>query len=72
VVLVKLGVPMIVAVLLAMIVSYVWWRYERNDNEERGFIEYLSALMDFRDIFKHFNKLFYSSAVISPPVRPFI
>ncbi len=58
VVLTKLGVPMIFSALLALIAGYVWWRYEREDNEKRGMIDYIVAFMDVKDIFKYVNKLF--------------
>ena len=59
VVLTKLGVPIIVAILLALSVVYILWRYERQeDNENRNWSDYLGSLMDIKDIVKYVNKLF--------------
>lgn len=58
VVLIKLGVPIIIALFFAVLAGYVWWLYERKEDEDRGVIDYLVALMDARDILKYINKLF--------------
>ena len=58
VVLTKLGVPVIFSVLLALVAGYVWWRYERADNEKPGLADGIVALMDAKDIVKYVNKLF--------------
>ncbi len=59
VVMIKLGVPTIVALLLAVFIGYIWWRYERDDdNEDRNWSDYLGSLMDIKDIAKYVNKLF--------------
>jgi len=59
VVMIKLGVPTIVALLLAVFIGYIWWRYERDDdNEDRKWSDYLGSLMDIKDIAKYVNKLF--------------
>jgi len=57
-ILIKLGVPVIVAVLLALVAGYTWWRFERAESEERSLADYLCAFMDFKSIFKYVNQLF--------------
>lgn len=58
VVLTKLGLPVIFSVLLALAIGYVWWRYERDDNENQGVADGICALLDVKDIIKNVNKLF--------------
>jgi len=60
VVLIKLGVPILIAISLAMLVGYIWWKFESNEdkNEKENAADYLGALWDVKDIFKHVNKLF--------------
>jgi len=58
VVLTKLGVPVIFSVLLALAIGYVWWRYEREENENPNVADGICALLDVKDIVKNVNRLF--------------
>ncbi len=57
-VLIKLGVPVIVAGVLALVVGYVWWRVEQADDEERGWADYWCVFSDGKDIVKYVKQLF--------------
>lgn len=61
VVLTKLGFPLIVSALLAAVAGFVWWQYERNENENEkpGVADAICAVFDIRDILKYINRLFF-------------
>ncbi len=60
VVLTKLGLPGLLAIPLAMLVAFILWQFEKQDDDENGKSpwDYLSALFDIREIFKYARQIF--------------
>lgn len=55
----KLGVPPVIAGIVAMVAGYILWQFENKEEDDGpGWARGLEALFDFRDIMKYVNKIF--------------
>lgn len=59
-ILVKVGLPMLVAGLLALIAGYFIWQWENAESDENdpAWLNWLSSAKDLKDISKYLHQIF--------------